>query len=157
MANVHAEYAVHLGEGLHLVERHLNDGLLTDAAPDGHTQFSHSGVCVGSIFVCHFYDERQHGLLCFLSVCCPTLHFCFLLRHANHRIGGQHTLRLYSQHIHEHDGSNHQPFHHSFHIIFVLLLSVLKKWQYSDYSKSGISKFGVIHEMPDLCSSPPPR
>ena len=40
MAYVHTEYAVHLGDGLYLVEGHLHDGLLPDAPPDGHALLS---------------------------------------------------------------------------------------------------------------------
>ena len=95
MAYVHAEYAVHLGDGLYLVYRHLHDGLLPDASPDGHALRSQAGVGVGSLLVGHFYDERQCRLLCrrhFLPVIRHTLTLAFLLCHANHRVGGQHTL-----------------------------------------------------------------
>ena len=117
MAYVHAENAVHLGDSLHLVERHLHDGLLPNAAPDGHTQFSHTGVCVGSMLVCHFYDERQHRLLCrrhFHPSCRLALHLGFLLRQTNHRVSGHHTLRLYSQRI-RHQDDGHHPLHYPFH------------------------------------------
>ena len=103
MAYVDAEYAVHPSYRLHLVDGHLYNGLLANATPDSHTQFPQAGVGVGSLFVCHFYDERQRRLLCrrqVLSICRHTLTLFFLLRHTNHCIGSQHTLRRNSQRIH---------------------------------------------------------
>ena len=131
MAYVHAEYAVHLSDGLYLVEWYLHDGLLPDASPDGHALFSQTGVGVSSMLVCHFDDERHHGLLCgrqSLPVHRHTLNLGFLLRHANHCVGSQHTLCLNSQCIHEHNGSNQHPFQHFLHtFIYYIVVNNISK------------------------------